>query len=224
VDHLCYKCQASIDESLPFCPHCGAPQIRVAAPDDQSAAPSADSPSVTPAMWPGAAPAYRPNAVQWDIAFKGAFVSGLVAAILSLLPVVGFGSCLWLLGTGAASVWLYQRRIPGAYVTPGIGMRIGAVSGVVAYAAYAVWEVLGFARNSSEVQRKLVEQMEKSVASSPDPQAREIMRQFIGNLNTPGGLATFFVLVLAIMAIVFVVFSAGGGALGASIFRRRNQQ
>jgi len=43
----------------------------------------------------------------------------------------------------------------------------------------------------------------------------------MANLNTPAGLATFFVLVLVLMAVVFVVFSAAGGALGASMFVRR---
>jgi hypothetical protein len=226
VEHLCYKCQASIDESLPFCPHCGSPQIRVATPDDGSApAPGTDAPSVSPAAWAGVPPAYHPNAIQWDIAFKGAFLTGLIAAILSATPIVGWGCCLWLLGTGAAAVWLYQRRIPGAYVTPGMGLRIGAVSGVIAYAASTIWSVFRFTKDSDEFRRAMVEQMEKSMASNPDPRAQDIMRQFMNNLSTPQGLATFFVMILVIMAIVFVIFSAGGGALGAAMFaRRRNLQ
>jgi hypothetical protein len=43
----------------------------------------------------------------------------------------------------------------------------------------------------------------------------------VGNLNTPQGLATFFVLILVIMAVAFVIFSAAGGALSASILTRR---
>jgi hypothetical protein len=222
VEHLCYKCQASIDESLPFCPHCGAPQIRVAAPDDGSApAPGTDAPYVSPAAWPGAAPAYHPNAIQWEVAFKGAFLTGLIAAILSTIPIVGWGCCLWLIGTGAAAVGLYQRRIPGVHVTPGMGLRIGAVSGFVAYAASTIWSVFRFTRDSDEFRRVLAEQVEKSMASNPDPRAQDIMRQFMNNLSTPEGLATFFVMILVIMAIVFVIFSAAGGALGASIFARR---
>jgi hypothetical protein len=43
----------------------------------------------------------------------------------------------------------------------------------------------------------------------------------MNTLNTPQGLATFLVLCLIIMAVAFVVFSAAGGALGASMFSRR---
>jgi len=126
-----------------------------------------------------------------------------------------------MLGCGALSVLLYQRRVPGAFVTSGMGLRIGAVAGVVGFVASTVWSVFRFAANSGEFRSTLQEQMDKSIASNPDPRAQEIMRQLMSNLNSPEGLATFFVLLLVIMAVVFVVFSAAGGALGASMFARR---
>ena len=43
-------------------------------------------------------------------------------------------------------------------------------------------------------------------------------------MNTPEGLATAFVLGLVVMAVVYVVFSAAGGALGASMFARQRRQ
>ena len=228
MDHLCYKCQTSIDETLPFCPHCGAPQIRVASPEeDASQATSPVSPDaapqiLTPSAWTPGGPAHlSPATIQWELAWKGALLSGLAAAVLTAMPVMGLGCCLWLLGAGAFSVWLYQRRVPGTFVTPGMGMRIGAVSGAIGYVATTIWSVLRFAANSQEFRTAMQEQMDKSLAANPDPRAQEIMRQFIGNLNTPQGLATFFVLILVIMAVVFVIFSAAGGALGASMFARR---
>jgi len=225
VDHPCYKCQTSIDESLPFCPHCGAPQIRVASPDDapQASPPSSDTtpPVVPPTGWSPTAPVYHPYSIQWELAWKGAFLSGLIAAVLTAAPVLSLGCCLWLLGAGALSVFLYQRRLPGAFVTPGMGMRIGAVAGVIGFVATTIWSTFRFATNNQEVRNALQEQMDKSIAANPDPRAQDILRQLMNNLNTPQGLATFFVLVLVIMAIVFVVFSAAGGALGASMFARR---
>ena len=132
---------------------------------------------------------------------------------LGLLPVVSRSRAL--------AVWLYQRRVPGAVVTPGMGMRIGAVSGAIGYVAATILIVLRFAFNSQEIRTELQKQMDKSLAANPDPRAQEIMRQFVGNLSTPQGLATFFVLMLVIMAVVFVIFSAAGGAFGASMFARR---
>jgi len=102
-----------------------------------------------------------------------------------------------------------------------MGMRIGAVSGIVGFVASTFWMVFRFARDSQEFRTALQEQLEKSIAANPDPRAQDIIRQFMNNLNTPQGLATFFVLILVMMAIAFVVFSAAGGALGAAMFVRR---
>jgi hypothetical protein len=210
---------------LPFCPHCGAPQIRVASPDEESNQPAqfgSDSlPQGTPPTTWSAGPAYHPNAIQWDVAWKGAFLSGLIAAVLCAVPVISLGCCLWLLGSGAFAVFLYQRRMPRAFVTPGMGMRIGAASGAIGYVATTMWIMFRFTHDSQEARSVLMEQMEKSIAANPDPRAQDIMRQFMNTLNTPQGLATFFVLMLVVMAVAFVVCSAVGGALGASTFRRR---
>jgi hypothetical protein len=176
---------------------------------------------VIPLAWAGGTAVPHPQAIQWDVAWKGAFLAGLIAAVLSAAPVISMGCCLWLLGAGALAVWLYQRRVPGVFVTPGMGMRIGAVSGAVCFVATAAWMVFQFSTNSGEVRSAMIQQMDKSIAANPDPRAQELMRQFMSNLNTPEGLATFFVLMLAIMAIVFVLFTAAGGALGASMFARR---
>jgi hypothetical protein len=229
VEHPCYKCQTSIDESLPFCPHCGAPQIRVASPDDEaSRALSSDAPTqaFSPAGRAPGTPQYVPQtaAIQWDLAWKGALLSGLMASVLTAIPVISVGCCLWLLGSGGLAVFLYQRRVPGAVITSGMGMRIGAVSGIVGFVATTVWSVFRFAANSAEFRKAMQEQMDKSIASNSDPRSQEILRQFMNTLNTPQGLATFFVVMLIIMAIVFVVFSAAGGALGASMFARSRPQ
>jgi hypothetical protein len=167
------------------------------------------------------ASAYHPQAVQWEAAWKGAVLSGLIAAVLSAVPVISMGCCLWLLGAGALSVFLYQRRVPAALVTPGMGMRIGAVSGVIGFVASTFWMVFKFAKDNQAFRTALQEQIEKSVAANPDPRTQDMARQFTNTLNTPQGLATFFVLMVVVVAIAFVVFTAAGGALGAAMFARR---
>jgi len=220
VDHLCYKCQTSIDETLPFCPHCGAPQIRVAIPEEDAPA----SPNVSPSSWPPPPPPYQPNAIQWKLAAKGALLSGLISAGLAGMPKLGLGCCLWMLGAGALAVWLYQQRIPGLVITPGMGMRIGALSGAIGFLATTIWWIFIFTKDSQELRTVFAEQMEKAIAQNPDPHAQEAGRQVMNYLNTPEGLATAFVLSIVVMAIVFVVFSSAGGALGASMFARRRSR
>jgi hypothetical protein len=221
VEHLCYKCQASIDESLPFCPHCGASQIRVAVPDENAALDELTSLAGSAAAWPGNTASYQPNIVQWEFAWKGALLAGITAGILTALPFISTGICLWLVGSGALAVMLYQRRVPGVYVTTGMGLRMGALAGVIGFVTFAICGVVSFVLDPNEFRKLTVEAMQKSMVSNPDPKAQELMSQFFNNLNNPGVLATFFVFVLVLMAIVFVIFSAAGGALGASMFGRR---
>ena len=54
--------------------------------------------------------------------------------------------------------------------------------------------------------------MNKQMASNPDPKVREMMQHMIDWIATPQGAATMIVLVLAALAVVFVLFSAAGGA------------
>jgi hypothetical protein len=148
-------------------------------------------------------------------------MAGAGAAMLSSLPVVGFGCCFWLLAAGAVSVYLYQKRLPGSFVPPGTGMRIGALAGGFAFALQAIMSTLLFAREGDQVRNALEEQLKASMAKAPDPRTQELLQQFMAKLNTPDGMATFFMWVLVFMAIIFVLFCGAGGAVGASMTARR---
>lgn len=165
------------------------------------------------------------NAVRWDFAWQAALVAGAVAAVLTAVPVVSLGCCLWMLGAGALAVWLYQRRMPGLPVTPGMGMKVGALAGVFAFMINGVMTTILFVtfRSSGDFRRAMQEQMEKQMASNPDPKAQEMVQHMMDWMNTPEGMATLIVLVILLMAVFFILFCAAGGALGASMFGRRRE-
>ena len=172
-------------------------------------------------------PAYppQPGAIRWDLAWKGALLCGIGAAVLSAIPIVSFGCCLWLLGAGALTVTLYQKQVADTLVTPGMGMKVGALAGVFGFLVNAVVTTVSFVafRSSGDFERAMQEQMNKQMASNPDPKVREMMQHMIDWIATPQGAATMIVLVLAALAVVFVLFSAAGGALGASLSGRRRE-
>ncbi|MGO9517304.1 MAG: hypothetical protein ACLPND_09695 [Candidatus Korobacteraceae bacterium] len=183
-------------------------------------------PTQPPAPWlPGATPSAPGPGIQWNLAWQGALMAGAGAAILTAIPIVSLGCCLWMLGAGAVSVALYQRRVPGALITPGTGMKLGALAGVFGFVIHAVVSTVSFVafRSSSDFRHALQEQMDKQLANSPDPKAQEIMRQMFDWINTPQGMATFMVLLLIVLAVMFLVFTAAGGALGASMFGKRRE-
>jgi hypothetical protein len=190
-------------------------------------APAELSPVQPPPAWsPGATPyPPLPGAIQWDLAWQGALLVGAGAAILSAVPIVSLGCCLWTLGAGALAVKLYQRRAPGTLITPGMGMKLGALAGVFAFVISALVTTLSFVtfRSNSDFRRTMQEQMEKQMASNPDPKVQEMVQRMLEWMATPQGAATLIVLVLIVMAVVFVLFCSAGGALGASMFGRRRE-
>ena len=148
-------------------------------------------------------------------------MAGVGAALLSSLPFLALGSLLWLLLAGALSVTMYQRRVPTAVIRPAMGMRIGALAGLFAFGLTAILSAVLFATQGNQLRETMEEQLRASMAKAPDPRSAEMLQQFITKLGTPEGMATFFLWVMAFLAIVFIVFSAAGGALGASISARR---
>ncbi len=130
-----------------------------------------------------------------------------------------------MLGAGVLSVSMYQKRVPGTIVTPGMGMKLGALAGVFGFMINAVVTVLSFVlfRSSAEFRRAMQEQMEKQMASNPDPKAQAMLQHFMDWMSSPQGAATFVVLMLLVLGVVFVVITAAGGALGASMSGRKRE-
>jgi len=185
-----------------------APSQQLAAPPPSWAPPTAQYPP-------------PPTAIQWDLAWRGALLCGVGAAVLSAVPFISVGCCLWVLGAGALSVSLYQKRLPGALITPGMGMKLGALTGVFAFVVYAIVSTISFVtlRSTGNFRKVMQEQMQRQMASNPDPKVQAMMEQMLDWISSPQGAATLIVLVLLMMAVMFLVFSAAGGALGASMFR-----
>jgi hypothetical protein len=236
VDHPCYRCQADIAEGTTFCPHCGAPQIRVTPPESETPQPMMPTPNVPPgsgayppvppsSSWNQADAPYAtlPGQVRWELAWKGALLCGVGAAIFSAIPYVSMGCCLWMLGAGALAVSLYRRHVLGTVITPGMGMKIGALTGLFGWLLNALVTAISFVvgRTSGDLRQQMEEQMKKQVAGSPDPKVQQAMQQIVDWISTPQGMATMIVLVLIFMGVVFLLITAAGGALGASMSGRR---
>ena len=166
-----------------------------------------------------------PGVIHWDLAWKSAMLCGVGAALLSAIPVVSLGCCLWMLGAGALTVQLYRKRVPGAVITPGMGMRLGALSGVCGFVVNAIVTTASFVaqRSSGTFRQAMEEQMKKQMANTPDPKAQEIMQRMMDWMATPQGAATMMILVLVFMSVIFVLFTAAGGALAASMRGSRRE-
>lgn len=212
MEHPCDKCGAAVEDGTAFCPRCSAPQIRVeAGPSFAEAAPS---------VFVGQAVNYADaTAIQWSQAIPSAALAGLIAAVLMFIPLGAFG--LGMIAAGVLAVLFYRRRHPFGTLTPGVGARLGVVSGIFGFAIFAVFtaiEVLVF-HSGGQLRATLLEAVQQSASRTSDPQAQQILDY----LKSPPGLALVMGMGLAVMFAAFLILSSLGGALGAVLLRRKEK-
>ena len=206
-----------LEEGTPFCPSCGAPQIRVN-PADSAATPPL--PPGTPGnLQPAAIPmSAGASPVDWSVAFKAAALMGLLAGVPSSIRFISAGCCLWVIGGGALAVLMYQKWKPGGLVTSGMGARIGAVTGFFAFVFWLLFQVVVVtARGTDEFRRQLMQQMQEAAAKNPDPNAQRVIQQ----MSTPEGVAIVITIMVVVVLAAFIVFGVVGGTVGASLWGKR---
>ncbi len=144
--------------------------------------------------------------------------AGLIGAFLMFVPFGAFG--IGMITAGVLAVLFYSRRRPGSILTPGMGARLGAVSGALGFAIFSIFTAIGVTifHNGGELRAALLEAVKQSAARNSDPQAQQIVEY----LKSPDGLALVMGLGLAVMCVLFLIFSSLGGAIAAAFLRRKN--
>lgn len=223
MEQPCYKCGQTVEEGIPFCPHCSAPQIRVViAEPAPSLVPAAEI--AVGAQASAVLPASQTIPVlalpmQWSQALKPCALAALVA---SLLMALGLNPLVTLLSVGFLAVVFYRQSRPGAVVKAASGARLGALSGILCFAMTTILVALAATVPDfrTKMRDQILENAQKWAASRPaDPQIQAALEQ----LKTPEGL----VMALIVGSIFLFVFSIAvaslGGALGGSILGRRDR-
>jgi len=137
-----------------------------------------------------------------------------------MLPI-GPAFVLALPFAGFLSVLIYSRYNRGAEPTLGIGFRIGAAAGLAGFIILTVLtaiETLAF-HGENELRSALVQAVKQSQERYADPQARQALEFFM----TPDGLIYLMIVGSLFMCLLFVIFSGIGGAISASLLRRRQE-
>jgi zinc-ribbon domain len=219
MEQVCHRCGTALNESDPFCPHCGAPQLRYEAVED--AAPSAN-PSPAQRLT-----ARNLNGIAWHDAILAAALIAFPAGVLSSL--LGL-EALWVLAGGMAVISLYRRRT-GTLPTSRIGWRIGALLGLFAAAIaaavdgitlllqrYAFHQGAALDHHFREMGQQITDQL---VRSNPD--AATMLPGFLHFWLTPDGVAAMMLSNAAGLAVTMLLFAAAGGALGARLTQKTAQ-
>jgi hypothetical protein len=221
MDHPCYKCAQLVEDGVPFCAHCGAPQIRVTLPDLSPAtvalgaeASAQDNP-VLPG-YPTAPPAYLPTG------WVGTLQPCALAALISVLLIaLGLNPFVAMLGAGILAVIFYRRRSPEMVIKAGTGARLGALSGLFCFGMSATLEAIRVAvlHEGPKINNAMLQAIQQAATKSNDPQVTAALDYF---KSAPGlGVMLLFALVSAFFA--SIILGSIGGALGGAFLSRRNR-
>src|SRR3954470_23145103 len=164
MPHACHRCGANVDDGIPFCRQCGAPQIKVVAaePSLPEEILEADPEPLERLSYQAPAP---PRAIDWRNALPAVFFVAVPAGLLSSSPL-SILFFLWTFAAGVMSVSTYRKRTQSA-VSAGMAARLGLLAGTVAFAIFLL--VFLAAMSRPDFRRQLHQQMESRLASNPDP-------------------------------------------------------
>jgi len=226
MDHPCHKCGQSVEDGVPFCSHCGAPQIRVTLPEPVPVEHSQEE--VGPALLVRAlgAPSHESVsagglrlAVQWSRALQPCALAALIAAVVMSTGLVALP--LAVLGAGFLAVSFYLRRTPGTVVSAKEGARLGGISGLLCFGMWAILEALAVAvlHKGPEIRKAMLAAVEQTASRYSDPQ----VQASIDFMRSPAGLTVMMIASLIVAFLACVILASIGGALAGAFFGRRGR-
>jgi hypothetical protein len=220
VEHPCAQCHSAVPDDAAFCANCGAAQIRFggreSAPQPalikEIAIPEATIPPELATYI--APPTTRSHA---SVAIRSALQAGAIAAVLSFVPIRPTFILALPLG-GFLAILLYRRRIL-TEPPPALGFRLGSLTGFFGFVTFVVLTAVQVAafHAQNELRDTMLAAIRQARARSGDPQAQQMLEYFM----TPQGLIFMMAFGLVFMGIVFVLLGGLGGAVSASLLRRK---
>jgi hypothetical protein len=221
MEQPCYKCGQTVEEGVPFCPHCSAPQIRVVIAEP--ATPPLALATAAASQDAAALPASQTVPVlalpmQWSHAIKPCALAALVASILMSL---GLNPFVAMISVGFLAVVFYRQRGPGIKLKAASGAALGALAGLLWFAISSIFEtsIVLFLHKGPELRTALITKIQEAAAQTSDPQVLTIFDRF----KTPGGLEFLMVMGLIFAFLASIVLGGLGGALGAAVLGRRDR-
>lgn len=159
---------------------------------------------------------HAPRARAWwsaNLAAGLGALGALLIAVVTGLPQLGF--LAWMLGGGMLGVIIYRRRQHLAYITSGMGARLGAMAGLMGFVIFGLLSLVQMLamRGSGQLQAALEQALKASAARSGNPEAQQMVQQFL----TPEGMRTLIVLGIVLMLVLFLALSTVGGAIAAAL-------
>lgn len=217
MEQPCYKCGQMAEEGRVFCPHCGAPQIRVIVAEPATV-PAGIAPPQTRLTASETVPVIAVP-MGWDQAAQPCAVAALIAALgmvtMLINPIVAS------IGAGFLAVALYRRRNPEIAIHARGGARLGAICGFFCSGMTAVLAALrvAFLHEGGRVRAFLLDIVQQTSVRYNGPQ----YQQGLDLLRSPAGLLALLAVYIIVALVLLVLLGMLGGALGAASLGRRDR-
>lgn len=205
-------------EQTPFCPACGAPQIRVTQ-SSEAGSNDARTPittQTTPLDSPSSGDADTGKTIQWRRFLRIAWpLAAITGAATVFSPSLGFVVLL-----PASIVWAISRyrQIHLGRLNAALGARLGAAVGLLSFSLVIVLLLADLAANSKEFQREMAAKIGEFAASNTEPQAQA----FLQWASTTTGVVVLTALGMAMFLVLFVGFASFTGAMVAYFSRNKD--
>lgn len=208
----CYRCGRPVNEKAPFCPACGAPQIRVSQQQEESQdVASENEVGISSEITAAGQPPQVRQEIQWRVFFSAASplaaLTGLLAFLFSPLTVL-----LVLPLSLRRIIARYRAYHPGS-LRSGQGARLGAFMALLSFLAFLIFFLATISLN----REPLLARIQEMAARNPDPQVQQAMLWF----TTSTGFIVITGFTLFVLLIVFEIVGMVSGALMASPSKNR---
>jgi hypothetical protein len=219
MDHPCYKCGQIIEDGKPFCPQCGAPQIRVAMAEAPAEPVHADAAVLADAAESGFPAPINPVPTRWLFTLQPC---ALAAAVAVGLTILGLNPFVAALGTGFLAAVFARRRGLGIIIPTGAGARLGALSAFLFFGISAIVETLAVVvlHKGAQVRSEMMDKVQQAAARYPGPE----VQPFLDFVKSPGGFTFMVVASVLFGLLAFLILGSVGGAIGATLFRRHDRR
>jgi small-conductance mechanosensitive channel len=211
-----------VEEGVPFCPHCSAPQIRVviAEPAPPPLAFAAATTSQDAAVLPASQTVpVLALPMQWSQALKPCALAAVIAFLLGLLSQ---SVTVAMLAAGFLAVIFHGRRRSGIPLRASQAAKLGALAGILCSGILSM--LMAFAVTvpdaRSKMQDQCIENAQKFAKWFP---ANPNIQASIDQLKTPEGFVRALIEACVILCLLSIALAGLGGILGGAILGRRDR-
>ena len=206
-------------DAVPFCPACGAPQIRVTSREpktvDTSDSTSIPPPPEHPIIFPPGEQFVETNQIQWKAFLRLALALAPVVGLLviSILPL----GCVLLAGAVVWAIHRYRLRWPGP-LHRAQGAKLGASLGLLSFGFSMIFFGIGVGLDPSGYRQTVEKGLQEALARGTNPDAQRAVQALFSGAN---GIVLFTIMLLAFLLAIVLIISATTGVLSVKTNRSK---